>query len=78
MFAGWRESETEAAMSRREREFLTGFEKAALLTQCVSSCPPSYMTAREYVKDVAQLLRGSDDLMERGLVVGCLCAVGES
>jgi hypothetical protein len=64
-------------MSRRERDFLTGFEKAALLTQRVAACPPSYTTARDYLKNVVQLLRGSEDLVERGLVVGCLCAVGE-
>ena len=64
-------------MSRREKEFLAGFEKAALLTQRILACPPSYTTAREYLNDVVRLLRGSDDLVERGLVVGCLCAVGE-
>jgi len=64
-------------MSRREKEFLIGFEKAALLTQRVAACPPSYTTARDYLKDVARLLGGSDDLVERGLVAGCLCAVGE-
>jgi hypothetical protein len=64
-------------MGRPEKEFLSGFQKAALLTQRVSACPPSYTTARDYLKDVARLLRGSDDLVERGLVAGCLCAVGE-
>ena len=67
----------EGLISRREKEFLSGFQKAALLTQRVSACPPSYTTARDYLKDVARLLRSSDDLVERGLVAGCLCAVGE-
>jgi hypothetical protein len=64
-------------MSPREVDFLSGFEKAALLTQQVRTCPPSYTSAREYIRDVAQLLRGSDGLVERGLVIGCLSAVGE-
>jgi hypothetical protein len=64
-------------MSPGEVDFLSGFEKAALLTQQVRTCPPSYTSAREYIRDVAQLLRGSDGLVERGLVIGCLSAVGE-
>jgi hypothetical protein len=67
----------EDVMSPREVDFLSGFEKAALLTQQVRTCPPSYTSAREYIRDVAQVLRGSDGLVERGLVIGCLSAVGE-
>jgi hypothetical protein len=65
-------------MSRREVDFLNGFEKAALLIQQVRTCPPSYTSARDYIRDVVELLRGSDGLVERGLVVGCLSAVGEA
>jgi len=64
-------------MGHRERDFLTGFGKAALLAQRLSASPPRYTTARDYLKDVAQLLQGSDDLVQRGLMAGCLCAVGE-
>jgi hypothetical protein len=65
-------------MSRRERDFLIGFQKAALLTRRVSECPPSYTTARDYMRDVARLLGGSDGLVEQGLVAGCRSAFGDS
>lgn len=65
-------------MSREEKDFLFGFEKAALLAQQILSSPPSYTTAREYLESVAHLHRDSDDLVCRGLVVGCLCALGKS
>ena len=65
-------------MSREEKEFLFGFEKAALLAQQILSSPPAYTTAREYLDSVVHLHRDSDDLVSRGLVVGCLCAVGKS
>lgn len=64
-------------MSRPEREFLTGFEKAAVLTQRMLASPPSYTTPQDYLKDVARLMLGGDDFVGRGLAVGCLCAVGE-
>ena len=65
-------------MNRDEKEFLYGFEKAALLAQQILSSPPAYTTAREYLESVAHLHRDSDNLVSRGLVVGCLCAVGKS
>jgi hypothetical protein len=61
-------------VSRDEKEFLFGFEKAALLAQQILHSPPAYTTAREYLESVADLHRDSDDLVCRGLVVGCLCA----
>ena len=69
---------TEDAMSRPEREFLNGFQKAALLTQQVRAFPPSYTSPRDYVKDVARLMLGTDDFVGRGLAAGCLSAVGET
>lgn len=63
-------------MDRAEKEFLMGFERAARLAQQVKERPPSYTTAEDYMKDVAQLHARSDDLVSRGLAVGCLAAVG--
>ena len=65
-------------MSREEKDFLVGFEKAALLAQQILQKPPAYTTARDYLESVAHLHRDSDDLVCRGLVVGCLCAVGKT
>jgi hypothetical protein len=65
-------------VSREEKDFLVGFEKAALLAQQILTSPPAYTTAREYLESVAHLHRDSDDLMSRGLAVGCLCALGQS
>ena len=39
---------------------------------------PCILSWADYLKDVAQLLQGSDDLVQRGLMAGCLCEVGES
>ena len=64
-------------MSRDEKQFLVGFEKAALLAQQVLHSPPAYTTARDYLESVADLHRDSDDLVSRGLAVGCLCALGK-
>jgi hypothetical protein len=72
-----REREQEDAVSREEKDFLVGFEKAALLAQQILHSPPAYTTAREYLESVVHLHRDSDDLVCRGLVVGCLCAVGK-
>jgi len=63
-------------MSRNEKEFLLGFEKAALLTQRILACPPAYTTPDEYMESVAHLHADSDDLVSRGLAVGCLSALG--
>ena len=68
----------EGSVSREEKEFLVGFEKAALLAQQIMDSPPAYTSAREYLENVAHLHRDSDDLVCRGLVVGCLCALGKS
>jgi hypothetical protein len=65
-------------MRREEREFLNGFEKAALLAQQVQASPPSYTSARDYLEDVARLHADANDLQRRGLAVGCLSAVGKS
>jgi len=63
-------------MKRGEREFLAGFERAALLVQQVLNCPPPYASSDRYLEDVAQLHGDSEDLMRRGLAVGCLAALG--
>jgi hypothetical protein len=68
----------EARVSRDEKEFLNGFEKAALLAQQILQSPPAYISAREYLESVAHLHRDSNEFVSRGLVVGCLCAVGKS
>ena len=65
-------------MGRSEKDFLLGFAKAATLTQRVLAAPPAHTTPRDYMKDVAHLLRSSDDLVERGIAVGCMAAVGEA
>jgi hypothetical protein len=64
-------------MDRPERDFLKGFERAALLTRELRDHPPSHTSAEAYVEDVAQLHADSDDLMSRGLAVGCLAALGK-
>jgi hypothetical protein len=64
-------------MGRREKEFLSGFERAAILTKRIIESPPSYTTAEEYVEDVMDLHADSEDLVSRGLVVGCLSALGK-
>jgi hypothetical protein len=65
-------------MSREEQQFLVGFERAAQLTQRMIVSPPSYASPSDYLENVAHLHRDSDDLVSRGLVVGCLCALGKS
>jgi hypothetical protein len=64
-------------MGRREKAFLTGFERAAVLTQRILANPPSHTSAEEYMRDVAHLHADSDDMVSRGLAVGCLSAVGK-
>jgi len=61
-------------MGRRETAFLAGFGKAALLAQQVKEHPPTHTTPEEYMQDVADLHADSDDLISRGLAVGCLSA----
>ena len=63
-------------MSRNEKEFLLGFERAALLTQRILASPLAYTTPDEYMENVAHLHADSDDLVSRGLAVGCLSALG--
>ena len=62
-------------MSRGEKDFLAGFEKAAVLTQQILAAPP-YTTGADYVANVAHLHADSEDLRSRGLAVGCLSALG--
>jgi hypothetical protein len=64
-------------MGRRERAFLNGFERAAVLTRQILANPPSHTSAEEYMRDVAHLHGDSDDMTCRGLAVGCLSAVGK-
>ena len=64
-------------MGRRETAFLAGFGKAAMLAQQVKAHPPSHTTAEEYMRDVAHLHEDSEDLLSRGLAVGCLSAFGQ-
>jgi hypothetical protein len=63
-------------MDRQTREYLRGFERAALLVQRVLSDPPSYKSAESYVEDVAHLHVRASDLLRRGIGVGCLSALG--
>ena len=65
-------------MERREREFLAGFERAARLVQQVLACPPSYASGDRYLEDVARLHGDAEDLVRRGLAVGCLAALGRA
>jgi hypothetical protein len=63
-------------MERKEREFLSGFERAARLVQQILTCPPAHITGAGYVADVARLHGDAEDLVRRGLAVGCLSALG--
>ena len=63
-------------MSRGEKDFLAGFEKAALLTREILAVPPAFTSREEYVASVAHLHADSEDLRSRGLAVGCLSALG--
>lgn len=65
-------------MSRNEKDFLLGFEKAARLTHAVLVSPPCFTTARDYLKHVADLHANSQDLLHRGVAVGCLVAFGKA
>jgi len=58
-------------MSRNEKEFLLGFEKAALLTQRILACPPAYTTPDEYMESVAHL-PGVDELKAAGVGPGTI------
>lgn len=64
-------------MNRNEIDFLAGFGKAALLAQRVLSSPPAYTNSRDYMESVAHLHADSEDLVSRGLAVGCLSAIGK-
>lgn len=63
-------------MERGEKDFLAGFQRAAVLVQRVLSSPPAYASGDRYLEDVAQLHVDADDLTRRGLAVGCLVALG--
>ena len=63
-------------MSRGERDFLAGFEKAAVLTRQMLETPPAYTSREEYALNVAHLHADSEDLRSRGLAVGCMAALG--
>jgi hypothetical protein len=63
-------------MGRQELAFLAGFGRAALLAQQVKEHPPTHTTPEEYMRDVAHLHGDSEDLVSRGLAVGCLSAFG--
>jgi hypothetical protein len=65
-------------MSRSERDFLLGFRKAAILARHVIATPPSYTTPSDYLESVAHLHEDSDDLISRGLAVGCMSAIGKT
>jgi hypothetical protein len=65
-------------MERREREFLAGFERAARLVQQILIRPPAYASGDRYLADVARLHGDADDLVRRGLAVGCLAALGRA
>jgi hypothetical protein len=65
-------------VERREREFLVGFERAARLVQQVLTGPSSYASGKGYLEYVARLHGDADDLVRRGLAVGCLTALGRA
>jgi hypothetical protein len=64
-------------MDRRAKDFLNGFQRAAVLTRSLRETPSSHTSPEDYLKDVADLNADSDDLTRRGLAVGCLAALGE-
>ena len=64
-------------VSRDERDFLAGFSKAALLTQRLIASPPAFTSGPAYMENVAHLHANSEDLVSRGLAVGCLSAIGK-
>lgn len=64
-------------MGRNEKEFLAGFAMAALLMQRLQAQPPSFTSRQDYAESVAHLHESSDDLVSRGLAVGCLSALGK-
>ncbi len=63
-------------MDRQIKEYLAGFERAALLVRRVLSEPPRYQSAPSYLEYVARLHLDAEDLLRRGLAVGCLSALG--
>ncbi len=63
-------------MDRQTKEYLAGFQRAALLVQRILSAPPSYQSAQSYLEDVAHLHDRAGDLRRRGIAVGCLSALG--
>ena len=63
-------------MDRQTKEYLAGFQRAALLVQRILSAPPSYQSAQHYLEDVADLHLHAGDLQRRGIAVGCLSALG--
>jgi hypothetical protein len=69
--------ETEVSVGRNEIEFLAGFAMAALLMQRLQAQPPSFTSGPAYAESVAHLHEKSDDLLSRGLAVGCLSALGK-
>ena len=64
-------------MGRQEHDFLEGFGKAAVLAHEIKAHPPTHTTPEEYMRDVAHLHGDSEDLLSRGLAVGCLSAFGQ-
>jgi hypothetical protein len=64
-------------MDRQARESLEGFQKAAQLTRLLAENRSPHSDPTDYLKDVADLHGHSDDLVRRGLAVGCLCALGK-
>ena len=64
--------------TRQQEDFLTGFSRAATLAEAIRVSPPRYTTPAQYLRQVAALHARSDDLLSRGLAVGCLSAIGGS
>jgi hypothetical protein len=67
----------EGGMGRNERDFLAGFAMAALLMQRIQAQPPSFTSGEDYLESVAHLHEDSEELLSRGLAVGCLSAMGK-
>ena len=64
-------------MGRNESDFLAGFAMAALLMQRIQAQPPSFTSGEDYLESVAHLHEDSEELLSRGLAVGCLSAMGK-
>jgi hypothetical protein len=52
-------------------------ERRLKVSRKESNLPPAYTSSRDYLESVAHLHADSQDLVSRGLAVGCLSAIGK-